>query len=140
MSENTFEALLGPNLRIVRTLVQRRLGTSNHADDIVQEILLRAFQRRNQLRTHAKFRTWLWSIALNEIRAFYRRSRSTVSLEEVLNFEAPDPSMPPLLELERMERRAWVQCVHGEAFGTRPGNHSLARYRRQQRSRGCCRV
>jgi RNA polymerase sigma-70 factor (ECF subfamily) len=110
MSENTFEALLGSNLRIVRTLVQRRLGTSNHADDIVQEILLRAFQRRNQLRTHAKFRTWLWSIALNEIRAFYRRSRSTVSLEEVLNFEAPDPSMPPLLELERMERRAWVHA------------------------------
>ena len=75
MSENTFEALLGPNLRSVRTLVQRRLGTSNHADDIVQEILLRAFQRRNQLRIHAKFRTWLWSIALNEIRSFYRRSR-----------------------------------------------------------------
>ena len=59
MSGNTFEALLGPNLRSVQTLVQRRLRTSDHAEDIVQEILLRAFQRRDQLRVHAKFRTWL---------------------------------------------------------------------------------
>ena len=29
MSGNTFEALLGPNLRSVQTLVQRRLGTSD---------------------------------------------------------------------------------------------------------------
>jgi DNA-directed RNA polymerase specialized sigma24 family protein len=74
MSENTFESLLGPNLRSVRTLVQRRVGTSNQAEDIVQEILQRAFQRRNQLRVHTKFRAWLWSIALNEIR------RSTVAV------------------------------------------------------------
>ena len=114
MSENTFEALLGPNLRSVRTLVQRRVGGSNHADDIVQETLLRAFQRRNQLRVHTKFRAWLWSIALNEIRSFFRRNRSTVSLEEALNFEAPDSSMPPPMRLERMERRAWVHACMAE--------------------------
>ena len=138
MSGNTFEALLGPNLRSVQTLVQRRLRTSDYAEDLVQEILLRAFQRRDQLRVHAKFRTWLWSIALNEIRSFFRRDRSTVSLEEFLNSEAPDPSMPPLVRLERMERRAWVSCLHGRAFGTRPGSDPLARYREQKRSRGCC--
>ena len=114
MSENTFEALLGPNLRSVQTLVQRRLRTSDHAEDIVQEILLRAFQHREQLRVHAKFRTWLWSIALNEIRSFFRRDRSTVSLEEFPNFEAPDPLMPPLVRLERMERRAWVHACMAE--------------------------
>jgi len=73
MSGNTFEALLEPNLRSVQALVQRRLRTSDHAEDIVQQILLRAFQHRDQLRVHAKFRTWLWSIALNEIRSFFRR-------------------------------------------------------------------
>jgi len=114
MSGNTFEALLGPNLRSVQTLVQRRLRTSDHAEDIVQQILLRAFQHRDQLRVHAKFRTWLWSIALNEIRSFFRRDRSTVSLEEFPNFEAPDPLMPPLVRLERMERRAWVHACMAE--------------------------
>ena len=102
-SGNTFEALLGPNLRSVQTLVQRQLRTSDHAEDIVRQTLLRAFQRKDQLRVHAEIRTWL-----------FRRDRSTVSLEEVLNFEAPDPSVPPLVRLERMERRSWVHaCMAG---------------------------
>ncbi|HLK68397.1 MAG TPA: sigma-70 family RNA polymerase sigma factor [Bryobacteraceae bacterium] len=110
MSEHTFETLLGPNLRFVQRLVQRGLRTGDHAEEIVQEILLRAFQRRDQLRVHAKFRTWLWSIALNEIRSFFRRDRSTVSLEDLPNFEVRDRLMPPLARLELMERRAWVRA------------------------------
>ena len=114
MSENTFEILLSANLRSMRTLVQRRLRNSGDADDIVQEIVLRAFQRRDQLRVHAKFRSWLWSIAMNEIRSFFRRNYSTVALEECPNFEVPDPSTPPLVKLERMERRAWVHACMAE--------------------------
>jgi RNA polymerase sigma-70 factor (ECF subfamily) len=114
MSGNTFEALLAPNLRTVKTLVRRRLRTSDHAEDVVQEILLRAFQRRDQLRVHAKFRAWLWSIALNEIRSFFRRDRSTVSLEQFPNLEVRDPSMPALVRVERMERHAWVHVCMAE--------------------------
>ncbi len=114
MTGNTFEALLGPNLRTVQTLVQRRLRTSDHAEDIVQEIVLRAFQRRDQLRVDANFRPWLWSIALNEIRSFFRRDRGTLSLEELPAFETPDPSVPPLVRLERMEQRAWVHACIAE--------------------------
>src|ERR1035438_6145588 len=95
MSGNKFEALLGPNLRSVQTLLQRQLRTSDHAEDIVRQTPLRAFQRKDQLRVHAEFRTWL-----------FRRNRSTASLEEVLNFEAPDPSVPPLVRLDRREQRA----------------------------------
>jgi len=101
-------------IRTVQCLADVLCRTSDHAEDIVQEILLRAFQHREQLRVHAKFRTWLWSIALNEIRSFFRRDRSTVSLEEFPNFEAPDPLMPPLVRLERMERRAWVHACMAE--------------------------
>jgi RNA polymerase sigma factor (sigma-70 family) len=110
MSENTFEALLSPNLRSVQTLVQRRLRDSEDAEDLVQEIVLRAFQRRHQLRVQAKFRTWLWSIALNDIQTFFRRDRGNISLEEFPNLEAPVPMMPALARLERMERRAWVHA------------------------------
>jgi RNA polymerase sigma-70 factor, ECF subfamily len=110
MSRKTFDVLLGPNLRSVQTLVQKWLGNSGHAEDIVQQILRRAFQREDQLRVHAKFRTWLWSIALNELRSSSRRDRRTVSLEECPNFEAPDPLMQPLVRLERMGRRARVHA------------------------------
>jgi RNA polymerase sigma-70 factor (ECF subfamily) len=114
MSGNTFEALLAPNLRTLQKLVQNRLRTSAHAEDLVQEILLRAFKCRDQLRVHAKFRSWLWSIAINEIRSFFRRDRGTVALEEFPYFEAPDPLMSPLVRLERMERCAWVHACMAE--------------------------
>ena len=35
MSKETFEALLAPNLRCVRTLVRARLSSSGHAEDVV---------------------------------------------------------------------------------------------------------
>lgn len=69
MSRELFESLLAPNLRGLRRLVRTRVRTPGDAEDVLQEILLRAFSHRDQLRDRAKFGTWLWSIALNEIRA-----------------------------------------------------------------------
>jgi len=72
MSGETFEELLAPTLRGVRRLVNRSLRSSGHAEDVIQEVLLRAFARRDQLRVDEKFGSWLWCIALNEIRQFFR--------------------------------------------------------------------
>jgi len=112
MSAETFEALLAPNLRSVRMLVRRELRMSGHAEDVVQQILLRAFASRDQLRALANFRSWLWTIALNEIRAFYRRDRGLVSLDEFPGIDARDPRSSPLTRLERIERRQWLHaCI-----------------------------
>ena len=105
MSAETFEVLLAPNLRFLEVLVRKRLGRSGHAEDVIQEILARAFARRNQLRDEAKFRNWLWSIALNEIRAFFRRDRGLFSLDELRNFDVPDRALSPLARVEQIEVR-----------------------------------
>ncbi len=114
MSGETFEALLAPNLPVVKMLVHTRLGSSSHAEDVVQEILARAFACRDQLRTDAKFRSWLWSITMNEIRSFFRRDRSLPSLDQLPNLDVPDRAMSPLARLERMELRDWVRACIAE--------------------------
>ena len=113
MSGETFEALLAPALGGVRRLVSRRLrNNSGHAEDVIQQILLRAFARRDQLRVDEKFGSWLWSIALNEIRQFFRRDRGTVSLNEFPNLDARDTTASPLTRFEEAERRNWVRaCI-----------------------------
>jgi DNA-directed RNA polymerase specialized sigma24 family protein len=55
MTGDAFEALLVPNLASVRRFVQTRLRTSDHADDVIQQTLLRAFVHRDQLRASSKF-------------------------------------------------------------------------------------
>ena len=112
MSEETFEALLAPTLGGVRRLVNRRLRNSGHAEDVIEEILLRAFARRDQLRVDEKFGSWLCSIALNEIRQFFRRDRRIVSLDEFPNLYAGDTTASPLTRFEAAERCNWVRaCI-----------------------------
>ena len=103
MSEELFESLLAPHLQWVRSFVRARLRTRDDADDVVQQTLLRAFVSRDQLRCAPKFKNWLWSIASNEIRAFLRTMRPSISLEERANGDFVDPSPSALAACERME-------------------------------------
>ena len=112
MSGETFETLLAPTLGGVRRLVNIRIRNSSHAEDVMQEILLRAFARRDQLRMDEKFGSWLFSIALNEIRQFFRRNRADVSLDEFPNLVALDSKPSPLARFEASETCNWVRsCI-----------------------------
>jgi RNA polymerase sigma-70 factor (ECF subfamily) len=88
------------------------MRNSGHAEDVIQEILLRAFARRDQLRADEKFGNWLCSIAMNEIRQFFRRYRGVVSLDEFPNLNARDTKASPVTRFEEAERRSWVRsCI-----------------------------
>jgi RNA polymerase sigma-70 factor (ECF subfamily) len=88
------------------------MRNSSHAEDVMQEILLRALNRRHQLRAAEKFGSWIWSIASNEIHQFFRRDRGMVSLDEFPNLDARDTAASPLTRFEETERRNWVHaCI-----------------------------
>ncbi|HEX5445238.1 MAG TPA: RNA polymerase sigma factor, partial [Pirellulales bacterium] len=59
-----------------------RLGRTDRAEDAVQESLLAAFQGRHTYRPPHNFRTWLWTILLNQCRRAWKRRmrRPRVSL------------------------------------------------------------
>ena len=50
-----------------------RLGCSSAADDVVQETLLCAFKSLPSYDSRFSFRTWLWTILLNQCRRHYRQ-------------------------------------------------------------------
>jgi len=105
MSGETFEILLRPNLQSVRRLVHSRLKGTDHADDIVQNALLRAFSHRDQLRNESQFKSWLLSIAFNEVRMFFRKSRPCISLEDFPHREFVDRAPSPLAQCERQQQQ-----------------------------------
>ena len=109
MTGDAFETLLAPNLPWMRRFVQMRLRTSDHADDVLQQTLLRAFARRHQLRASSKFKSWLCSIAINEVRMFFRTDRSTISLGQFPLIDARDSGPSPLTRVEELERLEWLQ-------------------------------
>jgi RNA polymerase sigma-70 factor (ECF subfamily) len=109
MTGDAFEALLAPNIPSVRRFVQTRLTTPDHADDVIQQTLLQAFVHRDQLRAVSKFRSWLCSIAMNEVRTFFRSDRPTVSLDEIPQIDCRDSGPSPLARAEQLERVEWLQ-------------------------------
>ena len=113
MSRETFGRLLAPNLGAIRRFVRRRLRTQDYVDDVLQQTLLLAFVHRNQLRAPSKFKSWLWSIAVNEVRMFHRSYRPYLSLDELPRFEIADPANSPLLRCEAAERRAFLEAAMG---------------------------
>lgn len=71
-----FEHLLAPCYGPLERLVRFRLsGHEADAEDVLQEVLLTAYQRFSDLRDPAKFKPWLLTIAKNKCRDYYRRQR-----------------------------------------------------------------
>lgn len=52
-----------------------RTGSRMDAEDVTQDIFLKAYRNISGLKEVEKFRSWLFSIAVNRIKDFYRKKR-----------------------------------------------------------------
>jgi len=103
MTSETFTSLLAPHLMALRRFVQSRVRTRDLADDVVQQTLLLAFANRAQLRAHDRFKYWLSTIALNQVRMLHRSARPCVSIDDFPNFEFADHGPSPLAVCEQRD-------------------------------------
>ncbi len=79
-SQQEFTELLQPNLLPLNRFVFGMVGNHFDADDIVQETVVKALTHFDDFRGESKFKTWLLSIALNEVRTMRRKEcRSRLS-------------------------------------------------------------
>jgi RNA polymerase sigma-70 factor (ECF subfamily) len=86
--QETFMDLLRPNLATLNRFVLVSVRNGFDADDIVQETVYKAFVHFNDFRGESKFKTWLTTIALNEVRSKWRaEARSRTSYVETDQLE-----------------------------------------------------
>lgn len=98
-------------------VAESRLGRRDWAEDAVQETFLAAFKSRHTFDTAYHFRTWLWTILLNQCRAQWRRVTRRPHLElwtDSQREQSPDARsiaeevadmQPPFADLLARERR-----------------------------------
>jgi RNA polymerase sigma-70 factor (ECF subfamily) len=83
-----FTQLLEPNLLPLNRFVFGMVGNQFDAEDIVQETVITAFTHFADFRAESKFKTWLMSIAINEVRTKRRKEvRSRMSYFEFEDLE-----------------------------------------------------
>lgn len=103
-----------PLLRVARS----RLGRVDWAEEAVQETFLSAFKSAHTFDLSCNFRTWLWTILLNQCRTLYRRrAREPWSQTQVTSrdgseaLEKPTNEAAPLACLLAKERTARLAAL-----------------------------
>ena len=81
------------------------------AQDLYQEISLKVLGHLGEVRDPGRFRSWLFSIALNAVRSFYRKRRPILDEERIAR-EPDRGDNHPHAVLERRERlRLLRRCM-----------------------------
>ena len=80
--DNAFGELVRRYQSPVRGFLSRMTGDLHLSDDLAQETFLKVWQKLHTYRGGAKFSTWLFSIALNELRSAARRRTELTVLDE----------------------------------------------------------
>lgn len=105
-----FGELVREHRDAVYRFATRWVADPDHALDIAQETFVRAFRGLQGYRGEGRFRTWLFSIALNVARSRHRKSKRRGEVRLDTGWEFPDLRTPPDMKVVRGEtfaRAAW---------------------------------
>jgi len=99
--------LMAEHHRMVLSLATSLLGDRDEALDLAQEVFLRVFRTIHRFRGHSALRTWIYRIAVNQVRNrqrwWRRRHRGDqVSLDEHLQRHGDVPVRSNIMAPDRM--------------------------------------
>jgi RNA polymerase sigma-70 factor, ECF subfamily len=99
------------NLRRIFLLIYRMVGNVADAQDLTQEVFIKALQRRDQLKDATKATHWLSRIATNTAIDFLRRHGrvSFCDLDEIVEPVRTSPADSPEQIILRAERESILQ-------------------------------
>jgi RNA polymerase sigma-70 factor (ECF subfamily) len=101
-ARDDFSALVARYERLVAALVARTTRTRSETEDLVQDVFLEAYRKKDEIRDPARIKGWLVQVALNKARSWGRRQRAErTALPRAARAEA----RPESGRLERAEER-----------------------------------
>ena len=129
-NQQEFTEMLQPNLRPLNRFVRGMVNNQFDAEDIVQETVVKAFVHFGDFRGESKFKTWLLSIAINEVRTRRRsESRSRTSyfdFDQLETFAKGGSNDSPFRQVQDSETR---QLIHEAIASLHPNYEEVVRLR-----------
>lgn len=92
MELKEFETLLEPLKDGLYGFILKSMGFVEEAGDVFQETILRAFKYRRTFRLERPFKSWIFSIANNEIRKHHQKNSQAVVTKGELPFPVEGPA------------------------------------------------
>ncbi len=72
---SAFNQLIDQYQNAIMRMVYYRVRIQMDAEDLTQEIFFKAYRNISRLKDPERFRSWLFSIAINRIRDYYRKNK-----------------------------------------------------------------
>lgn len=128
VTPDDFTRLVEPHLDVLHRLSRRLCATRADAEDLAQEALVRAYEKRATLRDRSKARAWILALLrnlhLNRVRSerphllLLPEHEPTADLEtEIQNRVLPDELLLALRELSEEQLSAlWLREVEGLSY------------------------
>lgn len=107
-----FRVLLDRYERMVFSITNRFGDTPADAEDLAQDIFMKAYRQLDRLRKPEQFASWLYGIALNHCRDYaknVRRDTHAFSMTERTDWEVPagHPRQDAALEEDEISQQLW---------------------------------
>ena len=78
ISAGLFHEMIYPLKENLYNFILKSLNFSEDANDIYQDTILRAFKYINSFKRKSSFKTWIFSIANNEIKRYFKKTKVPV--------------------------------------------------------------
>jgi RNA polymerase sigma-70 factor (ECF subfamily) len=82
VSTAAFREMLNPVKENLYNFIFKALNFSEDADDVFQETVLRALKYINSYKKNHSFKTWIFTIAHNEIKGYFRKNKDKTGYRE----------------------------------------------------------
>lgn len=109
--EQSFEEFDRRYRRRLLQLLSKRLPQRHDAEDVVQQTLVRVFQKINQYRADCRLSPWVFTIALRLAVEHGRRRRIPLGTSASDGIEAADRSPTPEQLVMEREQRDWLWAL-----------------------------
>lgn len=96
VGDEDFKVMLRDMIPHMRAFARGLTGDASAADDLAQDALLRAWDRRQQFAANTNFRAWILTIVRNQFYSDKRRSWRSVQLDE----EKAKRTLPSAMDLD----------------------------------------
>jgi RNA polymerase sigma-70 factor (ECF subfamily) len=103
-NQEAFSELYGLYFDKIYNFIYFRVNHKEIAEDLAEDVFLKAYQRINKLNEPNAFEGWLYQIARNTVIDHYRSKHQVIALEEVENVIQYEQALIDVIELEAQQR------------------------------------
>lgn len=102
--EEAFASIYNLYFEKIYRFIYYRVGHKQVAEDLAEDVFLKAFAKLSSIVDNNSFEGWLYQIARNKVIDYYRDKKQTIALEDVENTLEYETNIIDILELQEQQK------------------------------------